>query len=130
MPASYALDESKPLPFAPGDGPFRIKGAIYRGHLDYVADHVPGGIEAMLGGFKDPRLATFFHQQFLAGSFYDIVPLVVAGYVCARQSRKSFSEFIRTRSRHQAERDINGLYRVLLKLTTPSAVLGRLPRLM
>jgi hypothetical protein len=120
------LDESKPLPFRPGEGPFRIKGVAYRGHLEYVAEHVPGGVEGMLRGFRDPALADFFGQKFLASSLYDIIPLVVAGYVCARQSRRTFFDFVRVRSRYQAQKDIRGVYRVLIKLVSPMHVVERL----
>lgn len=129
MVVAEPLDESRPLPFRPGEGPFRIKGVAYRGHLDYVAEHVPGGVEEMVRGFRDPALATFFEQKFLASTFYDVIPLVVAGYVCARQCRKSFSEFVRIRSRYQAQKDIGGIYRVLLKLVSPMHVIQRLPAL-
>jgi hypothetical protein len=123
------LDESQPLPFRPGEGPFRVKGVAYRGHLEYVSKHVPGGVEEMMRGFRDPALAEFFAQKFLPSSFYDIIPLIVAGYVCARQSRKTFSEFIRIRSRYQAERDVGGIYRLLIKLISPMHVIERLSAL-
>jgi hypothetical protein len=123
------LDESRPLPFRPGESPFRVKGVAYRGHLDYVAEHVPGGVEEMLRGFRDPALVEFYNQKFLPSTFYDLIPLVVAGYVCARQSRKSFSEFVRIRSRYQAERDVGGIYRVLIKLISPMHVIERLSAL-
>lgn len=127
---SEPIDESKPLPFPPGEGPFRIKGGAYRGHLDYVAEHVPGGVEEMLRGFRDPALATFFTQKFLPSTYYDILPLVVAGYVCARQSRKTYSEFLRIRARYQAQKDIGGVYRMLLKMVSPMSAVERLPALM
>ena len=123
------LDESRALPFRPGEGPFRIKGVAYRGHLAYVSEHVPGGVEEMLRGFRDPALAAFFEQKFLPSTFYDIVPLVVAGYVCARQSRKTFSDFVRVRSRYQAEQDVGGIYRLLIKLVSPMHVIERLSAL-
>jgi hypothetical protein len=126
----HPLDESKPLPFRPGEGPFHIKGVAYRGHLDYVAEHVPGGVEEMLGGFRDPALVEFFGQKFLPSSYYDIIPLIAAGYVCARQSRKAFSEFVRVRTRYQAQKDIGGIYRMLLKLVSPMSAIERLPALM
>lgn len=122
-----ALDESRPLPFRPGEGPFRVKGGAYRGHLDYVAEQIPGGVEEMLRGFRDPALASFFQQKFLPSTFYDIIPLVTAGYVCARQSRKTFSEFLRIRSRYQAAKDIGGVYRMLLKMVSPMSAVERLP---
>jgi len=55
---------------------------------------------------------------------------VTAGYVCGRLSGMSFADFVRARSHYQANRDLNGLYRILLKLTSPSAVLKRLPALL
>lgn len=128
-PSDLALDGSKPLPFPPGESPFRIKGVAYRGHLDYVVEHVPGGVPDMLDGFRDPALRAFFEQRFLPSTFYDILPLVVAGYVCARQCRTTFNEFVRTRSRYQAQRDIRGIYKVLLKLVSPMHVIQRLPAL-
>jgi hypothetical protein len=130
MSLTQPLDESRPLPFAPGSGPFRIKGDTYNGHLEYVTKHVPGGVEAMLAGFKDPRLVTFFQQRFLASSRYDIIPLVSAGYVCGRLTGKTFAEFVRMRSQYQANRDLNGLYRMLLKLSSPASMLKRLPALL
>jgi hypothetical protein len=123
------LDESRPLPFRPGDGPFRVKGVAYRGHLEYVSEHVPGGVEEMMRGFRDPALKEFFAQKFLPSTFYDVIPLVVAGYVCARQSRRSFSEFVRIRSRYQAEHDVGGIYRLLIKLISPMHVIERLAAL-
>ncbi|MDB4968911.1 MAG: hypothetical protein JWN44_4600 [Myxococcales bacterium] len=123
----HDLDDSRPLPWTPGEGPFRIKGVAYRGHLAYVAEHVPGGVEEMLAGFKDRRIAEFFQQKFLASTFYDIAPLVIAGYVCARQCRRTFFDFVKVRSRYQAQQDIGGIYRMLLKLTSPATVAVRLP---
>jgi hypothetical protein len=83
----------------------------------------------MLRGFRDPALGEFFQQKFLPSTFYDIIPLIVAGYICARQTRKSFSEFVRIRSRYQAERDVGGIYRVLIKLVSPMHVIERLSAL-
>lgn len=123
------LDETQPLPFEPGKGPFRIKGVAYLGHLDYVEKKAPGGVAAMLKGFRDPALAEFFQQRFLPASWYDIIPLVVSGHVCARQCSVPFSQFLRARSKFQAELDISGIHRFLLKLASPAMVITRLPAL-
>jgi len=123
------LDESQPLPFEPGKSPFRIKGLAYAGHLEYVKQHAPGGVDAMLSGFRDPRLTEFWQQRFLSASWYDIVPLVVAGHVCARQCSMTFSGFVRARSTFQANLDLSGIHRFLLKLASPGMVITRLPLL-
>ena len=117
------------LPFAPGEAPFRIKGTAYRGHLDYVAEHVPGGVDAMCEAMEDERLAAFFRQHFLASTLYDVFPLARAGAVCAAMAGMGFLEFVRMRAVIQAKSDVGGVYRVLLAMASPTAVATRLPRL-
>jgi hypothetical protein len=116
------------LPLAPGDAPFRVKGVAYRGHLEYVAANVPGGIPGMLEDLGDPNLRVFFEQPFLAASFYDVFPLAIAGIVCARRSGTSFLEFVRVRTEAQAKSDLGGVYRMLLKFTSAEAVAARIPK--
>jgi hypothetical protein len=41
----------------------------------------------------------------------------------------TFETFLRVRTRYQAERDASGVYKMLLKLTSPEALALRLPRL-
>ena len=124
------LPEFEQFPKPPGENPYRVKGNAYRGHMEYVEEHVPGGIEAMRAGFEGPRLKEFFGQTFLAASFYDLYPLVAAGWVCAKLRGMSFSEFVRVRSEYQALRDVGGIYKMLLKLTSAEGLASRLPRLM
>jgi hypothetical protein len=118
------------FPKPPGANPYRVKGNAYRGHMDYVEEHVPGGAQAMREGFADPALAEFFGQTFLAATLYDLYPLVAAGHVCARLCGTSFDDFVRVRCEYQAERDVAGIYKMLLKLTSAEGLASRLPRLM
>jgi hypothetical protein len=118
------------LPFAPGEAPFRVKGTAYRGHLEYVEQHVEGGIAAMCDAFDDPRHGEFFRQPFLAASLYDVFPLAVGGVICGRLTGQPYLEFVRVRAQAQARSDLTGVYRVLLALASPQAVAARLPRLM
>lgn len=117
-------------PFAPGEGPYKIKGTAYRGHIEYVQEHVPGGMEAMLEALPDDRYRTFFETLFLAGGWYDIYPLAYAGVVCARLSEMGFMDFVDLRSRHQAPRDLNGVYRFLLRMVPTNSVARRIPKLL
>ena len=116
------------LPFDPGESPFRMKGTAFRGHLDYVAQHVPGGVDAMLGALE-PKGRAFFEQPFLAASLYDVFPLAVAGIACGRLTSQGYLDFVRVRSEAQAARDVGGVYKVLLAFASPEAVATRLPRL-
>lgn len=120
--------ELSSIPFEPGESPFRIKGMAYRGHLDYVAANVPGGIDAMLGALQ-PAQRRFFEQPFLAASLYDVFPLAQAGIPCGRLTQQSFLDFVRHRSEAQAASDVGGVYKVLLAFASPEAVATRLPRL-
>ena len=123
-----ALDAPEDLPFAPGTSPFRIKGIAYRGHVDYATRFIPGGPAAVNAAFRNPALTTFFEQQFLAATWYDALPLVPVWYACARVLKQPPMEFLRIRTRHQASQDINGVYRLLLKVASAEAVALRMPR--
>src|SRR5690349_4733816 len=64
------------VPFAPGESPFRGKGVTYRNFVDYVEEHLPGGRERLLAAIADPALRAFAAQRFLAGTFYDQMPMI------------------------------------------------------
>jgi hypothetical protein len=117
------------LPFPPGESPFQIKGVAYKGHISYVDQYVPGGMAGSIEMLHDPRLRAFYAQPFLAASMYDVFPLVAMGYVCARITGKTFPDFLRIRSRYQAEQDIGGVYRWMLRMASPMAVALKLPAL-
>jgi hypothetical protein len=120
--------EHENLPFAPGTSPFHIKGIAYRGHVDYAEKHIPGGASAVALAFRNPLLTAFFSQQFLAASWYDALPLLPAWATCARLLNQPALDFLRVRARHQANADIHGVYRLILKIASAEAVALRVPR--
>ncbi len=115
-------------PFAPGQSPFKIKGVAYRGHLDYVDKHVPGGNAAVIQQLGDERFDAFFNQPFLAASLYDVFPLAQAGIACGQLCGTSFLGFVAQRTRAQVEIDIRGVYRWLAKLANSQSLAARIPR--
>ncbi len=123
----------KPLgetpPVSPGEGPFRIKGNAYLGHMRWVAERFPGGTEAYLEALS-PEMRAFFGQTFFAMSFFDLMPLVCVAHTCGRAVGMPFFEFVSMRSRDQAQRDLNGVYRTILKLSSARLVSARIPTLM
>ena len=129
MPPLMLVPEYERFPQPPGANPYRIKGTAYRGHMAYVSEHMNGGEQAMFDAIVSPALLAFFKQTFLAASYYDLYPLVAAGHICARLTETSFEGFLRIRTRYQAERDLNGVYKMLLKVTSPESLALRLPRL-
>jgi hypothetical protein len=120
--------EHENLPFAPGASPFHVKGIVYRGHVDYANRFITGGATAVAAAFRNPALTTFYGQQFLAASWYDALPLLPAWFQCAKLLNQPPIEFLRARTRHQAEQDIRGVYRWLVKIASAEAVAQRVPR--
>lgn len=116
--------------FDPGASPFRAKGTVYRALFESADARVPGGRAAVLARLEDPRLAAFYAQPFLAASSYDILPLVHFAMVGARLLGVGFAEFVRGGAAFTARRDMDGIYKVLLKLASPAAVVQRLPRIL
>lgn len=115
--------------FAVGDGPFRIKGTPYLGHMKYVEEELPGGKEAMLARLDDPALREFLSQKFLASSLYDIYPLVAAAIPCAEILGIDPREFVLIRASKQATSDLTGVYRFLLALVSTKRLASRIPLL-
>ena len=115
-------------PFPAGSSPFRIKGAAYRGHLQYVSRELPGGLPAMLEAIE-PSHVPFFQEGFLANRWYDIWPLVAAATPCARLAGRDVGEFLQARSRWQAKQDVKGIYRSFVRILSNRTVATQLPRL-
>jgi hypothetical protein len=122
-------------PFPPGDGPFKVKGNAYRGHLKFVEDEVPGGLAAQREALLaiDPergeQWADCFEQPFLPSAWYDVYPLGVAGIACARVLGEDYLDFVYRRSCQQARLDIGGIYKFLLKFVSAKAIATRVPSL-
>jgi hypothetical protein len=114
--------------FAPGESPFRIKGVVYRNSLDFADERIRGGRAALLAELRDPKLHAFFAgQTFLAGSFYDALPAVPMCAAGATLLGLSADDYVRELTRYAAERDTSGIYRMLLRLVSPSRVMERTP---
>jgi hypothetical protein len=129
LPDDGALELAR-MPHPPGLGPFRIKGVAYRGHLDYVRQHVPGGVEAMYGALGSSAMRSFFEQPFLPSVKYDVRPLALAGMACAVVTGRDYLEFVALRTRQQARDDIRGVYKFLLKFVSLDVIASRAPTLM
>jgi hypothetical protein len=111
-----------------GQGPFRVRGVVYGAVLRYVERRLPGGKVALREALRDDAIMRFFDQIFVASTDYDISPLVKVCVVSADLERIPPAIFTRDRARESAKMDVPGIYRVLLKLTSPEAMAERLPR--
>lgn len=111
------------------DSPFRAKGVLYLGTRTFFEAHHERGIEAVAEQLPEGRLRAFLRQSFLAGGQYEVlvVPALIAAE--ARAMQRPVDQYLLERTRWQAEKDIHGVYRLLLKLTSPETVVMRMPKL-
>lgn len=112
---------------ADGSG-FRVKGALYRGAFEFYESHVPGGLAATLDALLDDTVRAFFQQPFLAGSWYDVLPMMPLALAAARVKGVPYAGMLRERGRLQAEADLGGIHKRLLDVGSPDELLSRLPR--
>lgn len=126
--ADRRVIQSEP-PIPAGSSAFHIKGAGFIGHMAWVDSSYPGGRAAFLAALT-PSMRAYFETRFLALSYYDLLALAAAGHVCAKTLKMPYREFIAMRSRHQAKIDLEGMYKILLKLASPRLIAPRIPKVM
>jgi hypothetical protein len=119
MPANF--------PFPPGESPFRVKGSICRGCIEYIAEHVQGGMPAALAALPTDALRRCFEQPFLASALYDTFVLEALLQAAARAVGQNFEAFLRQAFDAQAARDQRGVYKLLLRAISPEMLVKRLP---
>jgi hypothetical protein len=108
---------------------FHVKGLIYaRTHM-YFTEHVEGGPAAVLPHLPSDTLRDFFQQTFVAATWYDALPMAPLIRAEARACALPVKEYLARRAGWQAEQDIHTVYRLLLKLASPSMVASRLATL-
>lgn len=112
------------------DSPFRAKGTLYLGTKSFFERNVPGGVEALRRSIGPGPLLDFFDQKFLTSSWYEVmhVPTLIAAE--ANAMRLSERQYLRHRTEWQAEQDIGGVFRILLKVASPDMLVPRLPKVM
>ena len=122
------FSQAEKLPMAPGTSPFHMKGHAYRGVLEHLDSIVPGGAYAVRAELRDMSVRAFFEQSFLPSGWYDILPSQPLIVTSARLASVPFLQLARQVARAQALRDIHGIYRFVLKLSSPEMVISRLSR--
>ncbi len=116
--------------FVLGESPFRAKGVLYIGTQTFFDEHLRGGASELYGDIREPELAAFISQRFLPSGWYDVMPVPVLIAYEARALRMDLAEYLRHRTRWQAQRDLSGVHRWLLKMASPRMVATRLPKVM
>lgn len=116
--------------FELGKSPFRTKGVLYLGTQSFFAEHVRGGMDALASEIDDPALRAFITQKFLPSSLYDVTPVPALIAYEARALRMTLDDYLLHRTRHQAKKDLGGVYAWLLRLASPHLIATRLPKIM
>ena len=111
------------------ESPFHCKGLVYQGARDFYQESVPGGVEAVGSHLPRPELAMLLRDRTLAGSWYDVAPIVGISRLAARLSGVPHPRFVRENAAWMAKRDLDGVYRFLLRVTSPDIAIDRLTRL-
>jgi hypothetical protein len=125
--AHNRLETSGSLPFAPGESPFRVKGSICRGSIDYIAGHVEGGMPVVLAALPSDALRRCFDQPFLASAWYDAFVMDAILRAAAKVAGQRFETFLNLTFDAQAARDQRGIYKLLLRAIQPELLVRRLP---
>lgn len=119
------MTASLPLPVAAGTGPFQIKGSIYQG-LVAAARHA--GVEEAWLGAVEPGTRLFASQIFLSSGWYDAFPVVPLTEALARPFGISFAQAVRGGAKRRVTEDLETVYRIELKRTSPAELAPRLAR--
>src|SRR5262245_41310514 len=117
------------VPFRPGASPFHVRGSVYRGIQTYTKDHFPGGTADLLKLLPDTDLQNFIQQAFSPAGWYDALPIRPITEAMAVAEGHPYFESVRNRSSLLAQRDIKGVYKLLLRAVTPSLAAARLQRI-
>jgi hypothetical protein len=113
----------------PGASSFRTKGLVFQGAVEFWEQAVPGGVAAVRNALEDSgqgEVASLFATRFVPGAWYPVFPILAAGVAAARVRRIPFAQHIRENAAWIAKRDLRGVYRVILTLSSVEAVAMRL----
>jgi hypothetical protein len=108
---------------------FRAKGLVYQGALDFWQRAVPGGVEAVRRALVDAKqleAAQLISERIVAGGWYPVMPVVTSAVAAARLRRMAVAPHVRENAVWVAERDLRGVYKVILSVASIEAVAMRL----
>jgi hypothetical protein len=123
---SFRFEPLDAAAYPPGTGPFRARGFAYNAALEYVDKRFPGGRPALRAAFGagDPYVS-YLDQLFLASGDYDVSPLVRLYVVLAAQVKTSPATFVEVGSRRSAVQQTQGMWKPMLKTSSPEAMAER-----
>lgn len=111
---------------------FLAKGTLYSGTRSYFDSEVPGKYQALLEALKlkNPDLHVFMSQKFLDSVMYDVMWVPALVPIEAKVAGKTVANYLLHRTKWQAQRDLEGTYKALLKCASPDLAIKLVPRVM
>jgi hypothetical protein len=113
----FSIDS--PLPVAPGESPFHIRGLYYDRLVAYIKK--AGKLENVLASL-DPRVRAFAEQRFTWTGWFDALPALPICTSFARCIGEEFESGLRTHTRLAAAQVIPSAFRLPLLATGPTAL--------
>ena len=111
---------------------FQAKGLVYQGACEFYERTVPGGTLAVCAHLRErgeTDAAELLGSRLTPGSWYDILPISTISAAAARLRNMTHGQIVRENAVWVAERDLQGVYRVLLHIASVKATAMRLPGL-
>lgn len=112
----------------PGQSPFHVRGSTYLGIREYIDRHIPNGLPAVLAHLPDTAHREFASQTFLPVAMYDALLIRPYTEATAAVEGKPYAASVTSRAKTIAQRDVAGLYRLLLRAVSPATAAERLQR--
>lgn len=106
--------------------PFQMKGNAYQGIEEFLVRTIPGGMPAVCARMSAAGRA-FFAQRFIAGGWYDVMPVDELTRTSAAMLGLPHEELCRRVGAAILERDASGVYRAILRLASPDLIVRALP---
>ena len=116
---TYAYCEH-PLPYAPGESPFHIKGEFYRLVAASVAHHDAKSGGAVTAVLERGGLREFVSQTFLASALYDVLPLPRLTMAIAKARGFDVHELTTRMGEAAVKAQLAGTYGKLVSTMTPA----------
>jgi hypothetical protein len=124
---TWRYEPLDPTRFPVGESPFRVRGLAFVTALSYVDTRLTGGRPRFLGALgPDDPFAKYYDQIFVVSGEYDASALLQIYRTAAQLKGVAVGRFIEERSRWSAASDTQGMWKPLLKTSSPEAMAERL----
>lgn len=106
---------------------FHMKGNAWRAMREFIDAKVPGGTAAVAAALTTSHERGVFAESFIPSGWYDALPAEAVTRAAAGLAGLSHAELCRRFGETVLKRDMNGIYRAVLKFASPDLMVKSLP---